>query len=144
MRHTSMVEFVRYIPIFFFVWVTGFLWHELLHIKNRYPFMQTGTIFVHRLGFTCIGDEITNISRWFFLAGGLLTGIVFLIVGILCLDTIWRNCLIWCGFLNLCYGVFEYKYLGTLNNHQYVVGRYTLYFVVLLLQVSVFIIKGWI
>ena len=123
------------LPILIFISIyaffTSFLWHELFHIKSNGIF-RTGKIFVNQTSMTFTVDGKYNL-KWCLLSGGLLSGILFLAVGLIFL----YNCIkilyipfLSCAFLQLCYGFFEMIY-----GPKY---RYLLYASVIVVMVAFF------
>lgn len=114
------LDVILYGLLFLFVWVSSFLWHELMHLaKNAF----NGMIIVE--GYSM---ESRPACLW---AGGILSGAIFSIVG----GLIWflgapavGYLFLICGVVNLVYGVFETVFLQAWGNNQdYKLGRYSIY-----------------
>ncbi len=104
---------------FIFIFITIFLWHELMHIKSQ-GLKATGTIFVHKFGFTCITDNTWN-NELRRLAGGLFSSLVSFIMFFATTDIEFRFSFFVVGWINLCYGIAEWK--------GQVTKSYTIYFI---------------
>jgi len=92
-----------------FAWVGSFLWHELSHIKSQ-GIKMSGTIWVDAFGMTVLPDEM----KWpqlFALAGGLYSGVVYLIMsGFLFYYEAWALYIAFSTFgaINVVYGFWEW------------------------------------
>jgi len=120
-----------------FAWVLGFLLHELMHVLSQ---GRTGVIYIEGLSMRATAEHYWNI-RFFYLAGGLLSGLVFIVAGVLVffLPTLY---VVWCfftvGVVNIIYGFFECAFLPRWGNSlKYTVGRYSLYFLIICLMVGI-------
>jgi len=98
-------ELLDYIGTFLLVFVTIFLWHELMHIKSQ-GILMTGTIWVHKLGMTVSADTIHN-ERLHKLGGGILSSIVSFLAYFLSSDPQFQFSFFTLGWVNLCYGLYE-------------------------------------
>jgi hypothetical protein len=115
------LDLLIYGLLFLFVWVSSFLYHELMHIVGTGRLH--GTITVDGLSMSA-----TPANLW---AGGILSGFVFTTAGVL----IWvvatpalGYLFIVSGVVNLVYGVFETMFLPSWGNNQdYRLGRYSIY-----------------
>ena len=103
-----MIDYIILILVSLFCWIESFLLHEYMHIKSQ-GILMTGTIDVKQFGFTCSPEFIKN-RKWLYYAGGILSGIVYLIMGV-CLwyYGIWSFYVpfITFGIINLSYGIWE-------------------------------------
>ena len=126
----SLYQLLQLLVLFPFVWIASFLFHEFFHVKARIIFGKndTGEIQVFRYGFSAYREYVTNDS-WFFLAGGLLSGTLFILIGlVLWPNVVIRTCLFTTGAVNIVYGFFEMRFLPLWGNNQcYTIGRYSLY-----------------
>jgi len=91
------------------MWLTSFLVHEFMHIKSQ-GILMGGTIYVNEFGMTVDADEIYNLDL-FYLSGGLYSGIIFMLLGII---LFYYNAValyipsFTFGFINLTYGFWEF------------------------------------
>lgn len=117
----NLFDLLIYPALFLFVWVSSFLWHELMHI--------VGTNHLH--GTITVNGFSMNVTPSNHYAGGLLSGLVFNVTG----GLIWflgshaiGYLFIICGVVNTVYGYFEGLFLPRWgNNQEYKLGRYSIY-----------------
>lgn len=129
-------ELILYPVLFLYCWFTSFLWHELWHIKGK-SLLHTGNIQVFKGSMAAYRDNI-DVDGWFYLSGGLLSGLLHITLGLLIKDTILQFCLLNVGFINLCYGFFEYWFLPKWgDNWKYKIGRYTIYIGVIIVMIII-------
>ena len=127
----QLYDFLRLLPLYVFCFIGSFLFHELGHIKCS-SLKDTGNIQVFRYGFAASRDNKSN-DWWFFLAGGLLAGVLYITIGLLCwYDSVVQLCLFTAGIVNICYGPFEMYYLPRWGSgdKRYKYGRYSIYIIV--------------
>jgi len=133
----TIVLLIKTILVFLFLWVTSFLWHELMHLKHR-GLGGKGIIDVDVFSMSALIDY--KATSLFYLAGGLYTGIIFILAGFLVSDLVWMWCLFTVGVVNLVYGFFEMHFLPKWgNSSRYQWNRYLLYCMVTIIC----IIIGW-
>ena len=131
----QLYDFLRLIPVFLFTWIISFLAHEFFHIKARLiqGYNDTGNIQVYKYSMSAYRDNVTNDS-WFFLAGGLLSGVLFIFMGFFCSDKVWMVSFFTAGAVNICYGFFEMFFLPRWgDSRKYRIGRYSIYITVSLI-----------
>jgi len=112
--------------VFVYAWFTSFLWHELGHIKCEH-LSDTGDIQVFDLSMQAYRNNATN-DAWFYYAGGILSGLLHIIIGLLCTDLVFKFGFLTVGFVNLAYGFFEGHFLPKWGDtRRYKIGRYAVY-----------------
>ncbi len=126
------LEYITYPLIFLFLWITGFLWHELWHI------MGSGTLYgqinIHGLSMSASPANL--------LAGGLGSGLTFLLFALLIypytlLSLVYMVVIV--GVVNIVYSFFENKYLPRWgNDRRYTLGRYGIYVGVVTVMVVIY------
>lgn len=118
-----MINFLLYPLIFFFVWFTIFLWHEIMHIIATGKLK--GTIYINGLTISCIPcfpDRFGLVRIMGGVGASLLSfTLVFLTKGF------WAFSFFTLGWVNLCYGIYEY-FIGVNDKGE----RYLLYYCVVL------------
>jgi len=117
---------VKYIIVSILLWFTVFLWHEMGHIKSQ-GLMMTGTIWIHKYGFTCHPDTVTDVELLSY-AGGLLSSILSSICVFLVNDSVWQFGFLGMAWVNLAYGIYE-------GGPWSIKWRYVIYGIVLLIYI---------
>ena len=128
-----ILEWIVFIFMILYGWITTFLWHEYFHIKSQ-GILNTGEININKWGFTASVDNKDK-PRWCRLAGGFLSGILHLFIGgILAYFGLWYMYipLITFGMINLIYGFWEMDHGGE--------GRYKIYAITLLIMSCIWIL----
>jgi hypothetical protein len=124
--------------IFLLVWITAFFWHEIMHCLEAYR-QGAETCFIvpnfrglsmHMSYYGDIWDKYL-IS----LAGGLYSSPLCFLCAILS-GGIWQFSFLCLGWVQLCFGIFEYLYSWRLSTRMYRWSRYVLYAGVVLLNVG--------
>lgn len=93
------------VPYFIIVWYMTFIFHELMHIKSQGIWMK-GTIWIDKLGFTCMPDKYID-DGVCTLSGGVLTSIVSFLLVFLSVKEL-QFSFFTLGWVQLTYGIYEY------------------------------------
>ena len=138
------LEYLVFPLVFLFAWISSFLWHELMHIKSQ-GLGWDGIIYVDRLGLRASCNSYSSIS-WFYYGGGILSGLVFLILSF-CLSIYSLPIGYIFGMVgntNLVYGIFEGRFIQTMNSKTYFFCRYSLYCITITVMVIIYqLVIGW-
>ena len=122
------------------------LWHEIMHTFEcwrqgcKYGDYIILPDFKHlSLHYIYFGD-VTNKDQ-IKLSGGLYTSIICFILSFLVYGH-W-NYLGWLfvtfGWVQLCYSIFEWRYISKLDDRQYLLGRYVIYVISVLVNLLIWI-----
>ena len=115
--------------VFLFIWFSMFLWHELMHCLEAY---RQGSQDVYIIpdfpGFSMsmVYNGLIYDKSLISLAGGVYTSVLCFPLALLS-DGVWQFSFLTLGWVQLFYGVFEYRYLHVLSSRRYRWGRYVLY-----------------
>ena len=127
-----MIEYITYPLIFLFLWITGFLWHELWHIIGTGRL--DGSIYIHGLSMSASPANL--------LSGGLGSGLMFLLLSWLVYPYVLFTLvyMMWIvGITNIIYSVFEYRFLPYWgNDRRYKLGRYGIYVSVIVVMIILY------
>lgn len=145
-----MINFILTLPVFLFAWVTVFLLHELCHLLEAYRQNKQGgkiNVFI-RNGvptFTASPDDKLKNCKLFNLAGGLYSGTISLLIGLIavyCHAVPFYISFVTLGVLNIVYSVFEYSFLGEISMEQYYRYHYFVYGIVLAIMAFIWRLLG--
>ena len=138
----NLIEFVINFPVFLFCYIALFLWHELMHAFEAFrqgcPLPKITPDFKGLTMYTTLGDCSVEINDdMFALSGGIYTSIVAFILTFFS-SGFWQWTFLTLGWLQLLYGIFEYRYGGRLSSKLYKIGRYSIYIGVIIFCIIVF------
>lgn len=145
-----MINFILTLPIFLFAWVTVFLLHELCHLIEAYRQNKQGgkiNVFI-RNGiptFTASPKGKLKNVKSFNLAGGLYSGIISLLIGLI---AVYYHAIpfyisfITLGVLNIIYSIYEWRFLGEISLEQYYRYHYLVYGIVLVIMAFIWRLLG--
>lgn len=125
-----MIDILIGILIFVYIWITTNLVHEMMHCFG--VFIQGGKdakMFVNFKGMgmymTYDGDSVAN-KRLVSYAGGLFTFPIMIIMSLITSGFI-SIVFLFMGLTQLTYGIFEGLYIRRISQLNYVLGRYAIY-----------------
>lgn len=131
---------------FIFLWFTMCgLWHETMHaLECERQKCKTGYMWIEftplpSMRYNCIGGNHNEMVK---LAGGLYTSILCFILVFLFKDPFVSYTFLTLGFVQLLYGLFEWKYIGKISTRLYKIGRYSIYGIIVTVMVIIYIVNG--
>jgi len=140
----DIIDIARLTLIFIFSFFSSFLWHELCHgLEAIRQGSSKANIIVKPWTMMTGGDHITN-SKLFFLAGGLYSGIIFILAGLLTIDPYFRFSFLTVGLMNVFYSYYEMEYITKHSPSIYRAIRYSIYFLTILGMTCLFYFLGYI
>jgi len=134
---TGIVDYIILICMTLYYWLGSFLYHEFMHIRSQ-GIGAEGTIWVHKFSMTCAAKYV----KWpylYSLAGGLYSGIIHVIVGLLAVYYhAWGFYVptITFGVVNIAYGIWEAE--------RGAKGRYYIYVATLIIMIVFWVIHYYV
>ena len=137
-----MITVLCLLIIFLWLFITSFLWHELGHCYEAYRQGANDYSIIpdfRKLSLRMVYIGKVSDKPLISLAGGLYSGILMLIMGIVCLYlryTLFYISLFTLVVVQFVYGVFEWRFIHRWGrtSRKYVWGRYSIYLVVILVM----------
>jgi hypothetical protein len=134
---------IKEILIGMFVWFTIFQWHELMHalaghfvgVKEHYirPVFKPIPTMKYQYYGKIKNKEIISLS------GGTLSSMIAFGCSILSTG-VWQFAFFLLGWINLIYGIYEWKYIREMNPKQYTQGRYIIYLIITIIILFIYLI----
>lgn len=122
---------IKEILVFPFIWFSMFLWHELFHaLGARVQGIRENCISVKFLPFPTMRFSYWGIPKYeglISLSGGALASILSFLLFFITSYTSLSLSFFILGWVQLVYGIFEWKYIRILSKHKYDKFRYMLY-----------------
>lgn len=128
-----------------FAWFQSFFTHEVMHCLEGIRQGSTeGTIRIvtwHQIPVSMrAGADYVRSVKMFSLAGGLYSGIVFLIVALISTDIEWQFSFGMVALVQFLYGPFETCCRSTWSSRMYLIGRCSIYILGSILYTAVWMV----
>ena len=134
---------VQELLIFLLLWFSfAGLWHETMHLLECKRQGHTGRMWVSfdplpSLHYSCSGGTNPDLRR---LVGGLYTSLLCFASTTLFDELFLKWTFLTIGYTQIAYGYFEMKYIMTLSNKKYWIGRYAIYLSIIITMMCIYYI----